>query len=198
LRALIDALTADTRPGDVVSLHGSIPVGLSDDAWIEVCNGATRKGARVLVDTYGNPLLRVLGGTPVFAAKPNEEEISVLTETRNVPFTTAAAAALREMNRLGVILPFVSLGERGIAFLAGEHPRIASCRVRQPTVLVGAGDACVGALAVALARGVVDVEELVAFMVAAGAAHVSDVAPDEFADETRALSAHVQVGPLAR
>jgi len=147
--APVEALTAelvkDVRPGDRVILHGSTPQGLDARTWARIGKAVVEKGATLLLDIYGEPLLHALE-LPVEVCKPNEEEIRVLP-------VAGVDAALRFMADKGVKLPVVSQGEKGMRFLIDGGIGTERKAVERPRFLVGAGDAAMAGLAVALRRG---------------------------------------------
>jgi 1-phosphofructokinase len=166
--ALLAELEHDVQPGDLVSLHGSLPQGLDPRTWARLGRAAVDRGAVLLLDLYGEPLLHALD-LPVAVCKPNEEEIRIL------PGVTGPDDALRYLAARGVGLPVVSRGAEGLSFLVEGRIGTARLPVEKPRFLVGAGDACMAALIVARQRGLSDLEA-VRFAVAVAAAHVAGVA----------------------
>ena len=135
VEALQAALLSDLQPGDLVSLHGSLPQGLDPRTWARLGRAASDRGAVLLLDLYGEPLLHALD-LPVALAKPNEEEI------RTLPGVTGYEDALRYLAARGVGLPVVSRGAEGLSFLVDGRIGTARQAVEKPRFLVGAGDAC--------------------------------------------------------
>jgi 1-phosphofructokinase family hexose kinase len=168
VEALLTELESDVQPGDLVSLHGSLPQGLDPRTWARLGRTALDRGAVLLLDLYGEPLLHALD-LPVALAKPNEEEIRIF------PGVTGPDDALRYLAARGVALPVVSRGAEGLSFLIAGRIGTARQAVAKPRFLVGAGDACMAGLIVGRARGLPDVEA-VRFAVAVAAAHVAGVA----------------------
>jgi 1-phosphofructokinase family hexose kinase len=158
-------LESDIQPGDLVSLHGSLPQGLDPRTWARLGRAALDRGAVLLLDLYGEPLLHALD-QPVALAKPNEEEI------RALPGVTGPDDALRYLAARGVGLPVVSRGAEGLSYLVDGRIGTARVAVEKPRFLVGAGDACMGGLLVAWARGMA-APEAVRFAVEVAAAHVA-------------------------
>jgi fructose-1-phosphate kinase PfkB-like protein len=60
VEALTAGLTRDIQPGDRVILHGSAPQGLDARAWARIGKAAIERGAALLLDIYGEPLLHAL------------------------------------------------------------------------------------------------------------------------------------------
>lgn len=156
-------LVRDLRPGDRVILHGSTPQGLDARTWAWIGKAVVEKGAALLLDIYGEPLLHALE-LPVEVCKPNEEEIRVLP-------VSGVDAALRFLADKGVKLPVVSQGEKGMRFLIAGRIGTERKAVERPRFLVGAGDAAMAGLAVALQRELQPLDA-VRYATAVAAAHV--------------------------
>ena len=166
---LLDRLTASLRPGDVVVLSGSLPLGAPADTyatWITRCKAA---GARVFLDADGAALAEGLRAKP-FLVKPNDEELSRLLgrELRGVP---ALADAARQLVATGVENVVVSMGGAGAIYANADtvlRTEGLSVPVRST---VGAGDSVVAALALALGRGM-PLHDAAVLSTAVGAANV--------------------------
>jgi 1-phosphofructokinase family hexose kinase len=177
--SLVEALTAelvrDVRPGDRVILHGSTPQGLDARTWARIGAAVVERGATLLLDVYGEPLLHALELT-VEACKPNEDEIRILPGIRDLSGDAAVDAALRFMADQGVNLPVVSRGAEGLRFLIEGKIGVERRPVERPRFLVGAGDAAMAGLAVALQRGLRSLDAI-RYAVGAAAAHVEGLEP---------------------
>ena len=57
-------------------LSGGIPPGTPDDLHLRLAEVGRRQGARLIVDTHGPPLKKVIFGTETFLAKPNRTELA--------------------------------------------------------------------------------------------------------------------------
>jgi len=158
---LLAELENDVQPGDLISLQGSLPQGLDPRTWAHLGRAALDRGAVLLLDLYGEPLLHALD-LPVALCKPNEEEIRIL------PGVTGPEDALRYLAARGVALPVVSRGAKGLSFLVDGRIGTARQAVEKPRFLVGAGDACMAGLLVGRRRGLGDLEA-VRFAVGGGA-----------------------------
>jgi len=171
-----EALTAElargVHPGDLVILHGSTPGGLDTRTWARLGRAAVDRGATLLLDIYGEPLLHALGNLPVAVCKPNEEEIRILPGIGELSGDTAVDAALRFLADRGVRWPVVSRGAERLRFLVDGRIGTARLPVERPRFLVGAGDACMAGLAVALRRGLPALEAI-RYAVAVAATHVA-------------------------
>jgi len=142
---------------------GSLPPGVPDDAYAQLCRAATAAEVRIAVDTAGPPLLMAVAAGPDLV-KPNREE---LAEAVGRPIESVADAVdgARTLQAAGARTVLVSLGPDG-AILLDEDGEVTTgeAPVAAPRSTVGAGDALLagflaggaggpGALAEALAWG---------------------------------------------
>ena len=152
------------RDARVVVLSGSLPPGIPGDAYATLTHAGRRAGARVIVDTGGRALRSACAAAPDII-KPNELELGDAlpsawqdhSDTGGKPHEAggrrerviAAARALRELGARAVV---ASQGHAGSVAVTADgawrvtHPRIDG----NP---VGAGDALVAGLALAMAPG---------------------------------------------
>ena len=130
----------------VAVLSGSIPPGLSADAYGVLVEAARDAGVPVIVDAEGPALAAAAAAGPDIV-KPNADELRAATGQHDVP---AGAADLLGRGAGAVV---VSRGAEGI--LAATPGRRWSARPPAPFAgnPTGAGDACVAALAVGVATG---------------------------------------------
>lgn len=169
-RACLDAITAlDPAPAYLVA-SGSLPPGAPVDFYARVAEAGKARGARVIVDTSGEPLCEA-AGAGVFLLKPNLRELSNLAGRELLSDADQETVARELVGDDCAEAVVVSLGAAGVLLVtAGE-----TLRVRSPTVpiisKVGAGDSTVAGLTLALARGL-PLAEAVRFGVASGAAAV--------------------------
>lgn len=174
---LVDTLLGDVRPGDLVTLNGSVPTGLPASTWADLARAVIERGAEVIVDAQQQALVEALEVEGVLAFKPNDEEILAIPGVAAADPDDRVAVALEALRAAGVRLPMVSLGARGVAYLPGPsihladqeaeatapHPRgtrdstphtrgtrgqeIVSLPVERPVQSVMAGDSFVAGLA---------------------------------------------------
>jgi 1-phosphofructokinase len=190
--ALLGLLRDETGAGDIVTLNGSTPRGLPDDAWAECGRAAREKGALLVVDVSGEPLRRVLDRCPVLACKPNEEEIRAISGG-GPDRDGAVRQALDFMSSRSVTLPVVTLGKDGLRFVADGRTWSARCDVPGARVFVGAGDACLAGLAAGLSRDGNSLADAVRFGVAAASAHVRGTDAPAFAGEVERMLSSVEI-----
>ncbi len=149
---------------------GSLPPGVPTDFYARVARVGRTLGARVIVDTPGEPF-RAAVHEGVYLAKPNLRELSDLTD-HDLKDELQQEEAVVDLVRRGHCESVVlSLGAAGVLMVSSTGCE----RLRAPTVpiesKVGAGDSTVAGIVLSLARGM-PLREAVLFGVAAGAAAV--------------------------
>lgn len=154
-----------------VCLTGSLPPGVSDDAYARLAMAARKAGVPVLVDGQGASLLASLAARP-FIVKPNLEEASSALglETGGDPRTTALTA-VDALLKSGASWALVSVGASGsvLGDVNGGRWQVTSPRVdaRNP---IGSGDALAAGLLLAVSHGA-SVPDAAAFGTACAAAN---------------------------
>lgn len=156
---LLDFLEAYLREGDYLILSGSLARGMRLDWYAECAKKGRLRGAKVIVDTSGEPLRRALQ-TPLFMVKPNAREAE---EVLGFPIQSLEdklkAVALFEEK--GVECVVLSDGPRGI--VAGYQGRRWLVRLREAfhgEYFIGSGDTLVGAMVFRLSEGAPFVDAL--------------------------------------
>jgi 1-phosphofructokinase family hexose kinase len=156
----------DLRDSYVV-LSGSLPRGVSVDAYRQIITLVQNRGARVVLDTDGPALKLGLEARP-FAMKPNLNELRRLTGMALRSERTILAAAAH-LHRTGIEIVLVSMGCRGLLMVSATH----CYRAVPPTVrvrsTVGAGDSAVAGFVCTHAGGKT-LEDCARFATAAGTA----------------------------
>lgn len=166
----LDALTAGDQKPDYIVASGSLPPGVPDDFCAQAARIGKGLGARVIVDTSGNPL-RLALQEGVYLIKPNIRELGELVGKELVDESSQREIAM-EMVRSGrCAVVALSLGAGGVLLASAD----GCLRLQTPLVpiksKVGAGDSMVAGIVLSLARGNA-VQDAVRFGVAAGAAAV--------------------------
>ena len=158
------------RP-DYVVASGALPPGVPVDFYGRLATLATTIGFRLLIDTSGEPL-RHAAAHGTFLLKPNVGELAAITDESG-PFSTdfleGAARAMIDTRRSEVVV--ISAGAAGAILVDASGARRVAAPVVPIASRVGAGDSMMAGIVLALARGS-DIDEAVAFGVAAGAAAV--------------------------
>ena len=167
-QAILAAVEA--TEGKWLIASGSIPNGIPEDAYAQIARIATRQGRRFVLDTSG-PALRAALGQGIDLIKPSLGELEHLVG-RVLPDRRDQEAEALALVRSGAArMVAVTLGADG-AFLATPDGvlRRAAMDVAVHSA-VGAGDAFLAGMTLALARGDLPAEAL-AWGTAAGAAAI--------------------------
>jgi tagatose 6-phosphate kinase len=152
----------------IVAFSGSIPKGVPATIYADLVAIAKAEGAKVFLDTSGDPLLQALAAKPHFI-KPNEQEIEVILG-KKPERESDLHETVRRLMAQGIDCVVVSLGAAGsLAGIGGALYRIAAPKL-EPVNTVGCGDAFVAGMAVATLRGQ-SAEECLKLATAAGSAN---------------------------
>ena len=148
--ALGEALAAGAG-GTVVLLAGSLPPGAPPDAYRRLAVVAQEAGSRVVVDVGGPALDAALDARP-WLVKINAAEASETTglATRDQTGVRAAAHVLRDR---GADVVLVTMGVDGAVLATPDGDWVLGPPPERGSYSVGSGDALLGGLVVALARG---------------------------------------------
>lgn len=175
--ALTKGLSQMVPAGALVVLGGSLPPGLPDHAYADLCDLLTAAGARVVLDTSGAPLTAALAsaGAKPWCIKPNRAELEGWAG-RPLPDRAALLDAAADLLALGLGQVVISLGADGALFIDGGQ----AVQVRLPPVqavsTVGAGDAMVAGLTAAALAGL-PLEQTARLAAAFACAKLAQVGP---------------------
>jgi tagatose 6-phosphate kinase len=129
----------------VVCFSGSLPRGLSANAYAKLIQTAKAAGAITILDSSGDSLFYGIESAP-FICKPNRDELALLTGKQSSSLESAIKAARSVINK-GVELVVVSLDKDGSLVVSESW----ACQVLPPKIevvnTVGCGDALVGGMA---------------------------------------------------
>jgi 1-phosphofructokinase len=167
LGQVAEAVFLEAGRADWLVVCGSLPPGVPDGIYADLCQSVSAGGVRVAVDTSGPPLLAAVDIGPDLI-KPNREE---LAEAIGHPVDTVAdvVEAARWLRGLGARTVLVSLGADGAVLVDEDGVTTGEAHVSAPKSTVGAGDALLAGFLAAGARGA----EALAEGLAWGAAAVS-------------------------
>lgn len=172
---------------------GSLPPGLPPDFYERVGSQARQAGARFVPDCDGEPLR--LAATHADLLVPNQHEAERLLNLTIDDLKSTRDAVIR-LTELGVTYAAITLGEHGAVLSDGAAVWHAQAPRSQSGSAVGAGDAFLAALLIALDRAAT-LEQAVVDAVAAGTAVLSGTGSDLLvAAEFERLRTKVEVRPL--
>jgi 1-phosphofructokinase len=164
--ALAAALHGHAAADGWVVLSGSLPPGTPAGWYADLVTALRGTGARIAVDTSGEPLRALLAAGPSGAPdllKPNDEELAQLTgiPEPDLADPAAALAAVRTLHERGVAEVLLTLGAQG-ALLSTADGGVWSARPPQIAVrsTVGAGDSSLAGFVLAALAGAEPAERL--------------------------------------
>ncbi|PJJ58613.1 1-phosphofructokinase family hexose kinase [Hymenobacter chitinivorans] len=149
-------------------ISGSLPPGVEPEFVVKVVRAAKERGVKVVVDTSGPALLRVLE-EGVFLAKPNVGELSKMAGVDELDNEAVAEAAHRLVREGKAEIVVVSLGPQGACVVTKELVDHVPAPAVKRRSTVGAGDSMVAGLVHGLASGL-SVREVVRLGGACGSA----------------------------
>lgn len=132
------------QSGDTLVLSGAVPGNVPGDIYENIMRRLKGKGIRIVVDTSGDGLLKVLPLKP-FLIKPNHHELSDLfhDDVRSTDEDKIVKYA-KELQKMGAVNVLVSRGSKG-ATLVDETGAVYSAGIApgKPINNVGCGDSMV-------------------------------------------------------
>ena len=163
---ILDVISNLETPYLVVS--GSLNEGLSDDFYQEIAKIAKDKKAKLIVDTSGEALKKVLK-TGAYLIKPNVGELAKLVGVASLEMEEVNAAAKKIIASGGAEIVVVSLGPQGAALVTKDsYDYVPAPNVAKKST-VGAGDSMVGGMVWALSQNK-NLKEVLRWGVACGSA----------------------------
>jgi 6-phosphofructokinase 2 len=160
-------LIEDLPCADVVTIGGSLPLGVSPEIYRKIITLVKRCPATVALDVDGAALKVGIQARPN-VIKPNIHELSELVG-RELTEIGEILAAAREVNGQGVEIVLVSMGGRGILLVADGKEYLGVPPAVKVESTVGAGDSSVAGFISGLVRGK-DLKQCLKYAVAAGTA----------------------------
>ena len=149
-----------------VVISGSVPEGVDPIIYEQLIITFESQGAKVILDTYGEPLKKGLLATP-FMVKPNLVELSEFCGKKLSSIKEIIKAAKELLKFVDVVT--VSMGSDGLIGVTKESSYHAIPPRVEAKSTVGAGDSAVAAMVLALERGM-PFEEVIRRGAAAGTA----------------------------
>jgi 1-phosphofructokinase family hexose kinase len=170
----LEKLKLYLEPENMVVLAGRIPSGMKEEQYLRIVKTIKKSGAKLLIDSDGDTLKKVLPYKPDFM-KPNSRELAAMTGR---PRTFDPEEALESLKPLIASKETTnicaSIGANGAVFAFGQSVPlyiVASDEdlARHNASAVGNGDAMLGAIAHAFEQHMSN-EEMAKFAVAMGTA----------------------------
>ena len=171
---LMAAITRHAPQDGFVVISGSVAPGLPDDFPTQIIAALAHKNVRIVIDTSSRALDCLIGHPkiPVDLLRIDQSEAA---QAATHPMTTAAdsVAFAADLVARGVARTVVTgRGAEGSVLVSGDYRFFCHAPVAHVRSKIGAGDAFVGAMTLALARGAA-AEEALKWGVAAASATVS-------------------------
>ena len=131
------------KENDILVLSGSIPKGIKEDIYEEICEKIKDKNVKIVVDSTKNLLLNTLKYDP-FLIKPNHHELGEIFNVQIVNQDLAIEDA-KKLQQKGAQNVLVSMGEKGSILLDENGKSYKKAAISNKNVIntVGAGDSMV-------------------------------------------------------
>jgi 6-phosphofructokinase 2 len=149
-------------------LSGSLNEGLPTDFYKQIADLAKKSGSKVIVDTSGECLQKVLE-TGVYLIKPNVGELAKLIGVERLEMDDVVHAAQTLIKKGSAEIVVVSLGPQGAVLVNATQTEFVPAPNVVKKSTVGAGDSMVGAMVWALSQNK-SLKEVVQWGVACGSA----------------------------
>ena len=149
-------------------LSGSLNEGLPTDFYQQIADLAKKSGSKVIVDTSGEALKKVLE-TGVYLIKPNVGELAKLIGVERLEMDEVVHAAQTLIKKGSAEIVVVSLGPQGAVLVTATQTEFVPAPNVVKKSTVGAGDSMVGAMVWALSQNK-SLKEVVQWGVACGSA----------------------------
>ena len=198
----IKEYTGNIESYNVICVSGSLPKGLTSDFYAELVFVAKEKGKKIIVDTSGKALEKILESKP-YMVKPNNDEIAVLMN-KEIKSDEHIKEALLFLLEKGVEVPFISMGKDGAAaMIDNKCYKFIAPRV-QVVNTVGSGDSTVAGVVAGIDMGC-SVTDAIKLGMAAGVANtqfeqtgfVTKELVDKFFDQIEVKELDIESGVIA-
>jgi len=153
---------------DYLILSGSLNNGLASNFYQEIAEIAKASGKKVIVDTSGEALQKVLE-SGVYLIKPNIGELAKLLGVERLEFSEVEKAAKTIIENKNSEIVVVSLGAEGAILVTKKETHFVKAPKVEKKSTVGAGDSMVGGMVWALSQNKT-LKEVLQFGVCCGTA----------------------------
>ncbi|SDX57711.1 1-phosphofructokinase family hexose kinase [Flavobacterium degerlachei] len=160
--------TIEGLDSEFIVLSGSLREGLPVDFYQEIAKIAKKYNSKLIVDTSGEGLKKVLE-TGVYLIKPNVGELAKLIGVERLEMEEVNDAAKQIITNGGAVIVVVSLGPQGAVLVTKDsYDYVPAPNVAKKST-VGAGDSMVGGMVWALSQNK-SLKEVIRWGVACGSA----------------------------
>jgi len=166
---VLDKTIVAANEDTILVLAGSVPANVSKDIYKRMIAAAKSKGAKTILDADGELLRQGLEAGP-YMIKPNIHELGVLFN-KEISSPQEAIGFAKELFSYGVEIIVISLGSEGSVLMTKDKTLLVDGLKVEVISTVGAGDAMVASLALAIERQY-SMEEAIVLATAASAASV--------------------------
>jgi len=149
-------------------LSGSLNEGLETDFYQKIAAIANQSDTKVIVDTSGEALQKVLE-TGVYLIKPNIGELAKLIGVDHLELKEVEKAAKKLIEKGSAEIVVVSLGSEGAILISKEETHLVKAPKVEKKSTVGAGDSMVGGMVWAISQNK-NLKEVIRWGVACGTA----------------------------
>lgn len=163
----IIATISELQPKFLVA-SGSLNEGLSDDFYQKIAAIAQKSNSKLIVDTSGEALKKVLE-TGAYLIKPNVGELAKLVGVAHLEMEEVNDAAKQIIANGGAEIVVVSLGPQGAILVTKDDYEFVPAPNVAKKSTVGAGDSMVGGMVWALSQNK-SLKEVIRWGVACGSA----------------------------
>ncbi len=136
---------------DYLVISGSLNEGLPTDFYQKIAETAKASGIKVVVDTSGESLRKVLE-TGVYLIKPNIGELAKLIGVDHLELPEVEKAAKQLISSKSAEIVVVSLGPEGAILVTKDETHLVKAPKVEKKSTVGAGDSMVGGMVWALSQ----------------------------------------------
>ena len=151
------------KDASIVTMSGSVPKGLSSEAYKKLISIGKSMGKKMILDTSGKLLTESVEAVP-YMIKPNIDEIAMLTgsdiKIDDPDFFNVVIAAAKKVREKGVSIVAVSLGADGSVMVCEDGVYRAIVPRVDAVNTVGCGDSMIAGFALGLSEGLSPEETL--------------------------------------
>ena len=162
-------------------ISGSLNEGLPSNFYQKIAETAQTSGIKVIVDTSGEALQKVLE-TGVYLIKPNIGELAKLIGVERLELANVEKAAKNVIEKGAAEIVVVSLGAEGAILVSKNETHFVKAPIVDKKSTVGAGDSMVGSMVWALSQNK-PLKEVIQWGVCSGTAATMNEGTQLFREE---------------